>query len=82
MYVGQHVSRPRSEGEPLDGGEIPSYDDTGGPPGAAEDVDLAEIDGVSPHLALMRRDDDQSVYVRRGMTRAVLPHGFSKPCAR
>jgi Family of unknown function (DUF6281) len=73
MYVGQHVSRPPSAGKPLDGGEIPSCDDTGGPPGAAEDVDLAEIEGVCPLLALMRRDDDQSVYVRPGVTRAMLP---------
>jgi hypothetical protein len=66
-YEGMSVAIAPDLGPDLGDGVLPPCNDTGGTPGTAERVPLAELPGVSPDEAVLVRGWDDTVLVLRGL---------------
>jgi hypothetical protein len=66
MYLGTAVDVEPLEGEPLGTGVVPACDDGCGA-AAADEVELASIPGVSPEIAVVWGEFDDTVFVREGV---------------
>jgi uncharacterized protein DUF6281 len=66
LYSGYAVKAKPSQGDSLGTGTFPPCDDTGGalPPAAAEQVEVAAIDGVDPSIAIMLPGRHDVILVR------------------
>ena len=74
-YIGSGVGVAPLEGKPLGQVTLPACDDTDDGTGAepAEEIDIAEVDGVSPSVALAWRGHPDTVLIREDVDYDRLP---------
>jgi hypothetical protein len=65
LYEGRTLQVVASEGRKLGSGVLPACDDGGGEY-AAEKIELAEIEGVSPTIAVVWAGQPEAVFIRHG----------------
>ena len=74
-YLATGVEVAPRQGKSLVGGTFPPCDDTGGAkdPAPAEEVQIAELEGVDPSVAILLVGRDDVVLVRDGVDTDALP---------
>jgi hypothetical protein len=79
-YMGSGVGVAPLEGKPLGQVTLPACDDTGEASGAepAEEIELAEVDGVSPSVALVWRGHREMVLIREDIDYNQLPPALAR----
>jgi hypothetical protein len=66
LYDGRTVAVVANEGRKLGSGVLPACDDGGGDSGE-EKIELAEIKGVSPRIAVVWAGQPETVFIRQGV---------------
>ncbi len=79
-YIGTAVKSPPREGPALGQAKVPACNDT---PGALEDssdqlVDVAELEGVPPEVAIVWQGRDDVVLIREDVNQQKLPPALTK----